>query len=157
MKIHVRVACGKGAGELRDWEAEDGGGAKSEPYAGWISCIVPNSNQLVALGLSIKINIFSMATSNIGLLIIRGAFVQPMALNSLGHRMHRDPRYISSANAYKEEGVLTYNNVFYCWPDGPDVSVSGQAQPCLKSRNEMTEVVHEWHALGKNYDIILSI
>lgn len=55
-----------------------------------------------------------MATSNIGLLIIRGAFVQPTASHSLGHRTHRDPQYISSVNAYKEEGVLTYNNVFYC-------------------------------------------
>ncbi len=74
---------GGGIGErgLRIW----GGRAKSKPYAGWISSIVPNSNQLAALGLSIKINIFSMATSYTGLLIIKRAFVHPAASHWLDH------------------------------------------------------------------------
>lgn len=60
--------------------AEKGrGGVKSKPYVGWISSIVPNSNQLAALGLSIKINIFSMATSYAGLLVIKVAFLHPAA------------------------------------------------------------------------------
>lgn len=43
------------------------------------SPIVPNSNQLAALGLSIKINIFSMATSYRGLLVIKRANLHPAA------------------------------------------------------------------------------
>lgn len=57
--------------ETGDWESEEERISKSKPYAGWISSIVPNSNQLAALGLSIKINIFSIATSYTGLLVIK--------------------------------------------------------------------------------------